>query len=191
VARQYLQDGPYLDPPIAAPLSADVATTAVLMWNPLQFTKFYGDEAKRSRVYVVEAGGLITTSASASALTISPSITTTNAAGTTLGASIAQTTPVSSLSGPWVLRSWWTVTAIGAPGGNNASMIGEGIFQSGGVAATANSGLTVTFGGTAAVFDQSVANAIAITKTLSVAGSFTTHWCLGYWMNSNARPGRS
>lgn len=182
MARQYLQDGPYLDAPIASPLNADTATSAVLMWNPLQFTKFYGDEARASRIYCVEAGGLITTAATG-ALTLSPSITTTNAAGTTLGASIAQTVPASSLSGPWVLRSWWVVTAIGAPGGNNASIRGTGHFQSGGVAATANSGLSVTFGGTAAVFDQSVANAIAITKTLSVAGSFTTHWCIGYWMN--------
>jgi len=182
MARQTLQEGPYLDAPIAAPLSADVATTAVLMWNPLQFTKFYGDEARRSRIYVVEAGGLITTGATG-ALTISPSITTTNAAGTTLGASIAQTVPVSSLSGPWFMRSLWTVTATGAPGGNNASMIGQGFFQSGGVAATANSGLDCTFGGTAAVFDQSVANAICFTKTLSVAGSFTTTFCVGYWMN--------
>lgn len=182
MARQTLQEGPYLDAPIAAPVSADVATTPVLMWNPLQFTKFYGDEARRSRIYVVEAGGLITTAATG-ALTISPSITTTNAAGTTLGASIVQTVPATSLSGPWYLRSLWTVTSIGAPGGNNASMIGEGLFQSGGVAATANSGLDCTFGGVAAVFDQSVANAICFTKTLSVAGSFTTHFCVGYWMN--------
>jgi hypothetical protein len=34
------------------------------------------------------------------------------------------------------------VTATGAPGGNNASMKGTGRFVSGGVAATANSGLT-------------------------------------------------
>jgi hypothetical protein len=182
VARQTLQDGPYLDAPIAAPLSGDTATGITLMWNPLQFTKFYGDEARRSRIYVVEAGGLITTAATG-ALTITPSITTSAAAGTTLGASIAQTVPASSLSGPWFLRSLWTVTAIGAPGGNNASMIGEGLFISGGVAATANTGLQVTFGGTAAVFDQSVANAIAFQKTLSVAGAFTTHFCIGYWMN--------
>ena len=182
MARQTLQEGPYLDAPIASPLAADVATTAVLMWNPLQFTKFYGDEARRSRIYVVEAGGLITCAATG-ALTISPSITTTNAAGTTLGASFAQTVPASAPAGPWFMKSVWTVTAIGAPGGNNASMIGEGHFTSGGVAATASSGLQVSFGGTAAVFDQSVANAIAFTKTLSVAGSFTTHWCFGYWMN--------
>lgn len=182
MARQTLQEGPYLDVPIAAPFGASAVTTVELMWNPLQFTKFYGDEARRSRVYVVEAGGLITTAATGF-LTIAPSITTTNAAGTTLGSSIVQQVPVSSLSGPWFLRSIWTVTAIGAPGGSNASMIGTGFFQSGGVAATGNSGLDLTFGGAAAAFDQSVANAICFTKTLSVAGSFTTHWCLGYWMN--------
>jgi hypothetical protein len=182
VARQYLQDGPYLDPPIASTLSADTATTAVLMWNPLQYTKFYGDEARPGRTYVVEASGLITTAATG-ALTISPSITTTNAAGTTLGASIAQTVPASSLSGPFFLRSIWTVRTIGAPGGNNATIMGGGFFQSGGVAATANSGLDVTFGQTSAVFDQSVANAIAFTKTLSVAGSFTVNNVVGYWMN--------
>jgi hypothetical protein len=43
--------------------------------------------------------------------------------------------------------------------------------------------LDVTFGGTSAIFDQSVSNAIAFTKTLSVAGSFTTHWCFGFWVN--------
>ena len=177
-----LQDGPYLDPPIASPLSADVATTAVLMWNPLQYTKFYGDEARPGRVFCVQAGGLITTAATG-ALTISPSITTTNAAGTTLGASIAQTVPASEPSGPWFMNSKWVVRTIGAPGGNNATMIGSGVFNAGGLAATASTNLTVTFGGTSAVFDQSVANAIAFTKTLSVAGSFTTHWCLGYWLN--------
>ena len=182
MARQYLQDGPYLDPPIASPLSADVATTAVLMWNPLQYTKFYGDEARPGRVYCVMAGGSITCAATG-ALTISPSITTSNAAGTTLGASFAQTVPASKPAGPWSLESNWVVRTIGAPGGNNATMMGEGHFLSGGLAATASTNLTCIFGGTSAVFDQSVANAIAFTKTLSVAGSFTTDWAIGFWRN--------
>lgn len=182
MARQTLQEGPYLDPPVTSPLAADATTTAVLAWNPLQYTKFYGDEARAGRVYCVKAGGLITTAATG-ALTMAPSITTSNAAGTTLGTSIAQTVPATSLSGPWLLDSYWVVRTIGAPGGNNATMMGEGFFQSGGVAATANSGLDLTFGGTSAVFDQSVANAICFSKTLSVAGSFTVHWCFGFWLN--------
>lgn len=182
MARQYLTEGPYLEPPIAVVLNADVATTAVLMWNPLQFTKFYGDEARPGRIYHVIAGGLITTGATGT-LTIAPSITTSNAAGTTLGTSIAQTVPASSLSGPWTLQAYFTVRTIGAPGGSNATMFGHGMFQSGGVAATANSGLNVTFGQVSAVFDQSVAQGLAFTKTLSVAGSFTTNNVHGNWIN--------
>lgn len=182
MARQYLQEGPYLEVPIAAPLSADTATSAVLMWNPLQYTKFYGDEARPGRVYCVKAGGLVTCAATG-ALTISPSVTTSNAAGTTLGASFAQTVPASKPAGGWYLESYWIVRVIGAPGASNATMNGEGTFVSGGLAATASTNLTCVFGGTPATFDQSVANALAFTKTLSVAGSFTTDWVLGHWVN--------
>jgi hypothetical protein len=44
------------------------------------------------------------------------------------------------------------------------------------VAATANSGLQLTFGGTLATYDHSVLQSIWISKTLSVAGSFTTQF---------------
>lgn len=183
MARQTLQEGPYLDPPIAAPLSADATTTAVLMWNPLQYTKFYGDEARPGRVYVIKAGGILTT-ATTGALTISPSITTSNAAGTTLGAGAAQTVPGTAFTAqPWVLEMFCIVRTIGAPGGSNATMISEGAFTGPNLPAAGGASLQSTVGGTSAVFDQSVANAIAVTKTLSVAGSFTTHWVLGYWMN--------
>jgi hypothetical protein len=37
-------------------------------------------------------------------------------------------------------------------------------------------GLNVQFGGTSAAFDHSVNQTIWISKTLSVAGSFTTQW---------------
>lgn len=183
MARQYLQDGPYLDPPIASPLAADATATAILMWNPLQYTKFYGDEARPGRVYCVKAGGLIT-NAVTGALTISPSITTSNAAGTTLGASSANTVPGTAMTNqPWLLEAYWVVRTIGAPGGSNATMMGEGAFIGPTLPAASGASIAATFGGTSAVFDQSVANAIAITKTLSVAGAFTTHWALGYWMN--------
>ena len=183
MARQYLQDGPFLDPPIASPLAADVATTAVLMWNPLQYTKFYGDEARPGRVYYVKAGGIIT-NATTGSLIIAPSITTTNAAGTTLGTSSTNTVPGTAMTNqPWFLEAAFVVRTIGAPGGNNATMMGEGTFTGPTLTAASGASITSTFGGTSAVFDQSVANAIAVTKTLSVAGSFTTHWCLGFWMN--------
>jgi hypothetical protein len=175
MARQMLQDAGPVEPAIADPLAANTATTAVGMWNSQQYTPIFAYDAKPTKMYIVEAGGLITTAATG-ALTISPSISTTNAAGTTLGASIAQTVPASSLSGPWYLRMVLIVRTTGAPGGSNATIQGTGFFQSGGVAATGNSGLDLTFGGTAAAFDHSANQTIWISKTLSVAGSFTTQW---------------
>jgi hypothetical protein len=180
VARQYLQDGPYIDPPVASPLAADTATTAVSMWSGNDFTPLFARDAKAGKIYVIEAGGLITTGATG-ALTIAPGLGTTSP-GTTLGSSIAQTVPATSLSGPWYLRSTWVVRTIGAAGANSTIM-GEGFFQSGGVAATANSGLDLTFGGTSCLFDSTVLNFFTFQKTLSVAGSFTTHWAAIYAMN--------
>lgn len=176
MARQYLQDGGFLEPAISDPLAANTATTAVGLYNSLQYALIPAYESRPGKVWVLEAAGIITTSASASTLTISPSISTSNAAGTTLGASIAQTTPVSSLSGPWTLRMICVCTATGAPGGANSTMKAWGCFNSGGVAATANSGMTITFGATAATYDHSVAQSIFISKTLSVAGSWTTQY---------------
>jgi hypothetical protein len=181
MARQYLQDGPYIDPPVADALAADATTTALAMWSGLIFTPVFANDPKAGKIYVVEAGGLITTAATG-ALTIAPGFGT-SAPGTTLGSSIAQTVPVSSLSGPWYLRSTWVVRTISATAGANSTMMGEGIFISGGVAATANSGLQVPFGGTSCLFDPRVNNFFTFTKTLSVAGSFTTHWATIYSMN--------
>src|SRR5688572_15483341 len=99
MARQYLMDDGFLEPAITDPLAANTATTAVGLYNSLQYAFIPAYDCRPGKKYLLEAGGLITTGASG-ALTISPSISTSNAAGTTLGASIAQTTPVSSLSGP-------------------------------------------------------------------------------------------
>jgi hypothetical protein len=123
---------------------------------------------------------LITTAATG-ALTVSPGLGTSSP-GTTMGASIAQTVPASSLSGPWYLRMIAVVRTVGAAGENSTIMAG-GIFHSGGVAATANSGLTVPFGGTSCAFDCTVNNFFTIQKTLSVAGSFTTRWAFVYAYN--------
>lgn len=175
MARQYLQDGGFLEAAISDPLAANAATTAVGIYNSLQYCLIPAYDSRPGKKYILEAAGLITTAATG-ALTISPSISTSNAAGTTLGASIAQTVPVSSLSGPWYLRMILMCTATGAPGGANSTLKGWGFFNSGGVAATANSGLQVTFGGTSATYDHSVNQSIFISKTLSVAGSWTTQY---------------
>lgn len=175
MARQYLQDDGVLEPAIADPLAANASTSAVGIYNSLQYALIPAYDCRPGKRYVLEACGLITTAATG-ALTIAPSISTSNAAGTTLGSSIAQNTPVSSLSGPWYLKMSLTCRTTGAPGGANSTILGHGFFLAGGVAATRDSGLIVTFGGTAAAFDHSVNQTIWISKLLSVAGSWTTQF---------------
>jgi hypothetical protein len=74
------------------------------------------------------------------------------------------------------------VRTVGGAGANSTAMA-SGQFASGGVAATANSGLNVLFGGTSCAFDATVNNIVTVQKTLSVAGSWTTHWAFIYSMN--------
>lgn len=186
MARQYLQEGPYVDPQIAAGgsgmLNASAVTTIEAMWDAKSLTPIFAYDARPGKVYVVEAGGLITTAATG-ALTITPTISTSSSAGTAMGASIAQTVPATSLSGAWYMRFCILIRTVGLSGGNNATAISSGFFQSGGVAATANSGLDLTFGGTSAAFDHTVNNFIVFQKTLSVAGSFTTNFAAIYAQN--------
>lgn len=181
MARQYLQEGPYVDPPVADVLSANTATTAVDMWSGVIWTPVYANDAKAGKIYVIEAGGLITTGASGT-LTISPGFGTASP-GTTLGASVAQTTPVSAPSGPWFLRAVFIVRTISGTAGANSTIIGTGTFNSPGIAATANSGMNIIFGGTSCLFDPRVNNFFTFQKTLSVAGSFTTQWAFIFAKN--------
>lgn len=169
MARQYLQDGPYIDPPVASG-SALVGTTAVDLWAGSDFTPIFARDAKAGKIYIVEAEGIMSTAASGT-LTISPGIGTSSP-GTTLGASQAQTVVPSLTAVPWNLRMKLTVRTIGAKGANSTIMA-VGSFQSAGAAATAGSSIQVFFGGTSALFDSTVENWVTIQKTLSVAGSMT------------------
>jgi len=178
VARQYLEDDGVLEPSISDPLAANAATTEVLIVsNSFRYALIPAFDPRPGKIYVLEAGGLITTAATG-ALTINVRIHTasSNTLGNSLGGSIAQTVPVSSLSGPWFMRILFEVRTTGDPGANS-TMAAHGFFISGGVAATANSGLQLALGGVVnAAFDHSVNNTINITKTLSVAGSWTTQF---------------
>lgn len=174
MARQFLQDGPFIDPPVTAPLSADATTTILPMWTGASFTPIFANDAKAGKIYVVEAGGILTTNTTG-ALTITPNHGNNSIA---MGASVAQTVPGTALTAvPWWLRFVIVYRTIGAAG-TNSTCIGEGIFHTASVAGTAGAGpIGLTFGGTSASVDATINNSITISKTLSVAGSFTTHWC--------------
>lgn len=177
MARQYLADGPFIDPPITDPLSANTATTAVDMWTGATFTPIYANDPKAGKIYIVEAGGIISTSTSGT-LTITPFYGTN--AGVALGASGAQTVPVSLTNVPWYLRFMLVFRSVGAAGANS-TCVGAGQFSMSGTLATAGSGMNLAFGGTVASVDATVNKDITIQKTLSVAGSWTTRFC---WIHS-------
>jgi hypothetical protein len=168
MARQYLQDGPYIDPPVASG-SALVATTIEDLWSGAQFTPIFANDPKAGKIYVVEAGGIMSTGASGT-LIITPQY-----GAVALGASVTQTVPINLTAVPWYLRFILVFRTIGAAGANS-TCIGTGIFQSAGTAATAGTGLDITFGGTSASVDATVNSNITIRKTLSVAGSMTTQY---------------
>ena len=121
MARQYLQDGPYVDPSVADALAANAATSAVSMWDGSVFTPLFANDAKAGKIYAIEAGGLITTGATG-ALTLAVGLGTTSP-GTTLGASIAQTVPVSAPSGPWFLESRWVGVRSSTTGATEQSLV--------------------------------------------------------------------
>jgi hypothetical protein len=169
MARQYFADFT-ADPPLAN-LTVIVATTETALWNAAQFTPISANDCRPGKVYRVTAGGIVSTGASGT-LIITPRFGLTVGAGVTMGASGAQTVPVSVTNVPWLLDFLCVCRAVGAAGANS-TVVGTGRFTMQGTLATAGSGTTVAFGGTPATVDVSVATGITIGWTLSVAGSCT------------------
>jgi hypothetical protein len=174
MSRQYFEDL-IIDPPVAN-LTAVTATVETGLWNVAQFSPIHAFDAYKGvgKIYRLMAGGIFSTAAAASTLTITPRVGTTTA-GITLGASIAQTVVASLTNEPWFLHSVWVVRTTGAPGANSTVM-GTGLWNGGGAAATAASNNTVAFGGTSATCDLSIETGIFIGWTLTVAGSVTPMW---------------
>ena len=176
MARQYLFEGPYMDPPVTAPLSANTATTAVDMWSGAQYTPIFANDPKAGKIYSVKAGGFMSTGASGT-LTISPFYG--GSGGVALGASQAQTVVVSLTNIPWFLEFKLIFRTIGAAGANSGVTC-AGTFQAAGAAGTAGSSISILFGSTSVTstsVDATVNKDITVQKTLSVAGSFSTNWC--------------
>lgn len=171
MARQLFQDGPYVDPPVAS-LTALVATTAEALWTGAQYSPIFANDPKAGKIYSIRAGGILSTSTSGT-LILAPQYGVLG--GTALGPSVTQTVPINLAGVPWYLSFDLLFRTIGAPGANSTA-IGTGFFAAGGTAATAGSGFLLTFGGTSATVDASINSGITISKTLSVAGSFTTQY---------------
>lgn len=170
MARQYLKDGPYIDPPVASG-GALVGTTIVDLWTGATFTPIFANDPKAGKIYTVKAGGIMSFAATGT-LTITPFYGT--GSGVALGASAAYTTPGATTAQPWWLEFNLVFRTIGAAGANSTCM-GEGIFVTASTG-TAGTSVVIPFGGTSATVDATVNKDITIQKTLTVAGSMTMHY---------------
>jgi hypothetical protein len=153
--------------PQTANATALVATTIEDLWPAATYSPIQAFEGRVGKIYKITAGGIWSTGASGTMI-ITPQTTTS---GNTLGVSATVTVPVSITAIPWYLEFTAVIRTIGTAG----TMMGTGVFWSGGIAANTSPGANtvIPFGGTSATFDTTVLNGITIRKTLSVAGSVT------------------
>src|SRR6266403_610976 len=165
--RQGFFGGPYIDPPIAN-LTTLSATTIEDIWSAATYTPIFANDPKAGKIYCVRAGGTMSQSAATNTLIITPKYGT---GGTALGASPAQTMPITSVI-PWYLAFDLVFRTIGAPGANS-TCIGTGCLWAQGTIATAGTGICIPFGGTVATVDASINSNIEINMTWS-GGTIST-----------------
>ena len=161
---------------ITVPVSADFATITAITETVLIPTALTPIAALpyATKVYELTVGGTCTTGA-AGTLIINPRFGTT-IAGTSLGVSFTQNYVPSITTGAFLLRCFVAVRSNGLPGANS-TMVCSGTFSLAGAAATAASSTELIFGGASVgALDTSVASALWIGITFSVAPSLIPRW---------------
>lgn len=173
MARQYFSDGPYVDTHVASG-TALVSTAAEALWIGATFTPIFANDPKAGKIYVIEAGGILSTGASGTLILI-PQYGVLG--GTTLGTSQTVTVPINMTAVAWYLRFILVFRTIGAAGANS-TCIGTGTFTTAPFTSAPAAGIScvIPFGGTSASVDATINSGITISKTLSVAGSMTTQY---------------
>jgi hypothetical protein len=166
MSRQYFDDT--LTEPINADFTTITATTETVL-IPTVYTPIPAMEPRAGKVYELLVGGTVTTGA-AGTLTITPRYGTV-IGGVSIGASGAQNYVPSITTAPFLFRYLLMFRSIGIAGLNSV-VYGCGQWLSGGAVATAASQTSVNIAGTAtASVDTSIASALWIGVTFSVAPS--------------------
>lgn len=170
MARQYFQDGPYIDT-LVANGTALVSTSAEALWIGASFTPIFANDPKAGKIYSIRAGGILSTGASGT-LILLPQYGVLG--GTTLGTSQTVTVPINMSNVAWTLQFDLVFRTIGAAGANS-TCIGTGHFVTAPFTSAPAAGIScvIPFGGTSASVDATINSGITISKTLSVAGSMT------------------
>lgn len=180
-SRQYFVDVA-VEPPTLNPLASPItATTETAMWGVAQFTPIPAFEAVGGRVYELLAGGIFSTSTSGT-LIITPRYGLV-IGGVSLGPSVTQTVVVSLTAESWFMHAIMTIRAVGIAASTGTVTL-NGFWQGGGAAATAASGIDISFGGLVpTTCDTSTAQGLWMGWTLSVAGSCTPQQVIWRRMN--------
>lgn len=173
MARQYFQDGPYVDTMVATP-TALISTSAEALWIAASFTPIFANDPKAGKIYTIKAGGILSTAGSGTLILI-PQYGALG--GTTLGTSQTVTVPINMTNVAWRLEMDVVFRTIGAAG-TNSTCIGTGTFTTAPFTSAPGAGLScvIPFGGTSAAVDATINSGITISKTLSVAGSVSVQY---------------
>lgn len=164
--RQYFR-GLLQDPQPAAYPTITAITETVLI--PTLFTPLPAGTLSPGSTYKLTVGGTCTTG-SAGTLILTPRFGTV-IGGIALGASPTQNYVPSVTLAPFLFEYWLSIPSIGQAG-TNGTALGYGRWVSNGAVATAASSTVVTCGSTGAVaVDTSIAQALWIGVTFSVAPS--------------------
>jgi len=171
MSRQYFAD--VLVEPLGVDYTTITATTETVL-IPTALTPIAANEPRTGKVYELLVGGTCTFGA-AGTLILTPRYGTV-IGGVSIGPSGAQNYVPSVTNAPFLLRSLLIFRAVGLPGANSA-VYGTTEFSAGGAVATAASATTVLAGATATVnVDVTVASALWMGVTFSVAPSVIPKW---------------
>jgi hypothetical protein len=178
MSRQYFADT--LTEPLGVDYTTITATTETVL-IPTVLTPIPALEPRTGKVYELLVGGTVTTGASGT-LTLTPRYGTV-IGGVSIGPSVAQTVVPSITTAPFILRYFLIFRAVGLPGANSV-VYGTGEWSAGGAAGTAASAMTVLAGATTtANVDVSIASALWLGVTFSVAPSVIPKWHI--WRSLN------
>ena len=178
MTRQYFPDL-LVDPSGTA--FATITATSETVLVPTLWTPIPAFEPRAGKVYQLRVGGTCTTG-TAGTLIITPRFGTV-IGGVALGASPTQNYVPSITLAPFVFTYTLVFRTIGQAG-TNSTCVGSGAWASNGAVATAASATDVVCGSTASVsVDTSIASALWIGVTFSVAPSVIPLWHT--WMSLN------
>jgi hypothetical protein len=170
MSRQYFAD--VLSEPVNASFATITATTETVL-IPTLYTPIPANEPRAGKVYELTVGGTVTTGA-AGTMIIQPRYGTV-IGGTALAVSPTQNYVPSITTAPFLYRCYLAFRAIGLAGANS-TVLCTGKWESGGAVATAGSQSSIQHSGGPTSVDTTVASALWIGVTFSVAPSVIPMW---------------